>query len=669
MNNLVKLLDNGQFELFFQQILSAMTKMKDNDLAQILNSLYNVNIKYKLSTRPESRESFEKYVNIVSENLIVKMLEANQFNYEFVKLAVMLEESGIKLKDTQPYKAFTKKYEAFLEDARKRKDLRIVYFTLCALYVIKTFRGQGKSAKEAFIKKLFEINTDELLGAVHFNVVQQHFKVMFPDYREIFAIADANIFKGKFWSKDIISQKAAIYWITAVMWNIYGQEKGFLLVYETFKNLMYEGIKRDKEEFVFFVHFPLSHLYLNLADNDADIKKFNDEIEKPLSEYVRKVVDKEKIAPVNSLEPKPDGKVRVGFVYDRIVMNSPFKYLHSLLAFLITGGNGNFEYYVYDIECVQKSKSDPVCIDMVNKVGAKYYSNHGSDEMVKAGLYYEHKRKCEILREKIIEDKIDILVTGNNREQFNYILGTRTAPKQVFWTHGNFSYDVDGIDAKVCHWNNKEHPEYTNNFTGLLNGYLDPPVDEAAVQKIRSRWSEDTVILGSIGRLVKVNSQEYLRTVCDIMKECENTVYLVCGMGGTEEVKAFIKKENMEDRFFFEGMVDAHLYGHIIDVFLGTFPHSSGTAAKEARSKGVPTLALLDIPSACKNVDDYENNPFLALSNLDVYTDVAKKLIKEKDFRTNIKEKLKKLTEDYNEKLNQNCVEQWESFFNDLYNS
>jgi hypothetical protein len=663
MNNLIKLLDNGQHGLFLQQVLPALQALKDNEKAQLISNVFALNKKYDLTSKPE----FAPFINGVSERVVLPMLAANQFNFEFVKLAAMLTRSGVKIENDAPYKTIVKTFEKYMDDAHKKKDLKIYYFTLMAIYVIKVFRGQSKSAKEFLIKKLFDLNTDETLASVHFKIVGDNFVSIFPDYREIFDIAEKNVFTAKYWGKDLLAQKANIYWITAIMWNIYGQEKGFVRMYDTFRQLFLESVKRKKLEYAFFVHFPASHIFMNLADDESDYVKFNEEMEKPFAEFVQKLAQEEGIEPVLKTESKPDGKVRVGFVYDRIVGNSPFKYLHSLLAFLQQYGNGKYEYYVYDIECIEKSKSDPSCVEMIKKLGITYYTAHDHSQLKNEGLYYSHKEKSERLRAQIIADGIDIMVSSNNREQFNYLLGTRTAPVQIYWCHGNFAYDVHGIDHRTCHWKEESHPEYALNFVGLLNMYLAPAVDKSKLIPVRSRWSKDTVILGSIGRLVKVNSPEYLRVVCDIMKECENTVYLVCGVGGYEEILEYINGEGLRDRFFFEGMVDPHLYGNVIDIFLGTFPYSSGTASREFRAKGRPVIGLNDYSKANRSMEDFLDCPLNAVDTKELYKEIAIKLIREPAVYEQVCARLDTLIKEESEWHARETVVQWEAYFAQAY--
>jgi hypothetical protein len=102
------------------------------------------------------------------------------------------------------------------------------------------------------------------------------------------------------------------------------------------------------------------------------------------------------------------------------------------------------------------------------------------------------------------------------------------------------------------------------------------------------------IIFGTIGRLIKLESQEYLETVIKLMQIHPKTIYIACGPGDTKRIKSIINKINPQliDRFYFTGYVDTHIYGHIIDIWLDTFPVRQGNSRVEVATKGTPVVVL-----------------------------------------------------------------------------
>ncbi|CCF80352.1 hypothetical protein HBZS_108000 [Helicobacter bizzozeronii CCUG 35545] len=122
------------------------------------------------------------------------------------------------------------------------------------------------------------------------------------------------------------------------------------------------------------------------------------------------------------------------------------------------------------------------------------------------------------------------------------------------------------------------------------------------VQKTRSFYvsDPDMLILGTIGRLTKLDSLEFLDSVLDILHQAPQSVYLACGIGSShaiqEKLEQLIKEHSLPPsllgRFKFVGYVDAHLYGHVIDLFLDTFPMQQGESKAEFSAKNKLVLTL-----------------------------------------------------------------------------
>lgn len=98
-------------------------------------------------------------------------------------------------------------------------------------------------------------------------------------------------------------------------------------------------------------------------------------------------------------------------------------------------------------------------------------------------------------------------------------------------------------------------------------------------------------MLGSIGRIMKL-SDEYLEAVVDILKQHPDAVYLACGTGPIDEKRQKVKELGIADRFIFAGWVDSHIYGHVIDIYLNTFPLSGGESVAEFMAKGLDKILI-----------------------------------------------------------------------------
>ena len=139
---------------------------------------------------------------------------------------------------------------------------------------------------------------------------------------------------------------------------------------------------------------------------------------------------------------------------------------------------------------------------------------------------------------------------------------------------------------------------------------------------IRDQLPSGSFILGTIGRLVKIDNDEYLSAIKKIMEKNPHTIYLACGAGNIEYFQERIRAFGLENRFVFTGHINPHVFGYVIDLWLDTFPMHQGESMSEYSSKGGVFLRLLDnkdtadfmlekvgLASLCRdwayNVDDY----------------------------------------------------------------
>ena len=181
----------------------------------------------------------------------------------------------------------------------------------------------------------------------------------------------------------------------------------------------------------------------------------------------------------------------------------------------------------------------------------------------------------------------------------DFLLASRCARVQAFWTHGNFAYDISGIDARLTHiCNNQKHITHSGfSFYGIPvqmdRSFYNPKVPQEIITNARachvdSSAKQPVYLFGVIGRLVKIDSLTYLRSICAILEQNPHWSFLACGLGNEGKIKQKISQINPQllPRFFFSGYVDSAVYGHILDFWADSFPMEQGESRIEYVAKG-----------------------------------------------------------------------------------
>jgi predicted O-linked N-acetylglucosamine transferase (SPINDLY family) len=276
----------------------------------------------------------------------------------------------------------------------------------------------------------------------------------------------------------------------------------------------------------------------------------------------------------------------------------------------------NFEVYLYSTGRIEKDLDDEKIIAAYQKLGVIVKTI--PKEWYVRGYYYDPLEKAMMLRNDMIHEHIDIMIgTVASNSDVDFLFTTRTAPHQIYWSHGNFEYDVPNIDKRITHGTVPDGKFLFSHFSVQRN-YSDYKSQSviAQAESVRSQYGKDTVILGSIGRLVKVDSLEYLEVVAKLLSMNPNAVYLACGSGNIETIKAKLEGFGIEDRFLFVGFVEAKIYVNVLDIYLDTFPHHGGESVREAQMAGC-CVATLHIESEKGSPDmrSVENDALLKQVN------------------------------------------------------
>lgn len=461
------------------------------------------------------------------------------------------------------------------------------------LFALEIFNG-SHNALENYIKRTVTLNVNTLENnyAEFFQTLLAYLNIDINFLIKIFS----DIFEGKYYFSLSPIQRRSIYnWIAHVLINItkFHNNKEWLRLYDKWIKIINNHIKRDEIDEVMYINFFVHHITGNLFSKMNEAKKYNKDVNIPVSKACKKWAEDNYLLDCKK-NITDKGKIKIAFVETRLVKNSPYFVLISLLKVISSNKDfmKKYEITIYSANYLEKSPDDIYCIQEIEQLGFQVV-NPNNYIFNKDGFYHSHLEKAINIRNKIIENNTDILITYNDYDIFNFLFATRTTPKQIYWSHINCYYNIEGIDKRISHFNQEDN---TFNFE-IFNIPIDinkynPKVDMSEVKKIRDKFPEDSIILGSIGRLIKVDSNEYLETVAKIMEDNPKTIYLACGSGNQENIKEKVKELGILDRFYFEGHVDAHIYGHVIDLYLDTFPSHGGESVEEYRYKGKPYIVL-----------------------------------------------------------------------------
>ena len=553
--------------------------MEINDKYSLLN-LVNIAIKDKHFAKKEVLEVIRE----ASEEFILKEGEILPKNY----IRLFNNFQNIKL---PPHKKMSQHIK-FFKDYYKRASLEEQYILNNFIFSLEILNGNFKEGLKEFIIRTFSFfindayNNEYYKDAIDF--IKDELITSDKDLIEIVGFVIKNFFDyDPFIRKSLFIHFLAILWNNKIMWN----NKIWLSVFEDLVSLINECIQKERIEEEMYLHFYTYHIYGNNIQTIDEWREFNKLIEKPSSKFYKKWREKNNLP--KSKKRVSTKKKKIGFLIDRIVLNSPWMVTYSLFKSLMENEEfkKNYEIYVYSMNYLDKQQDDENLVNQIKSLGIKYYSPE--EKFIHLGLYYPHLDKALDIRNKIIEDKIDYLISGGGYDISNFIFSTRTAPKQILWSHGNCTSDIENIDLRISHFE-QECKEFewkifnvpmTKEF--LVGREAEKEKGLLIKKELLKEFGEDTIFLGTIGRLIKIESEEYLKVISKIMKENPNTIYLACGDGNIENIKKLMKKIGINlDKVIFPGMVNPHIFGWIIDVWINTYPLVQGFSQEEYHAKG-----------------------------------------------------------------------------------
>jgi len=558
-----------------------------------------------------------------------------------------------------------KKYIQILNNSLSTSSTEEKILIIRVLFVLEFMMDKEEAIKNFIYRSLF-LNIHEAKG---FYELKDYIELMTKFIEKVDLDFVFNILRDRIKELSNYSSlelRSFFNWILHIIWNIkkYYNNYEFISFYDNLKYLLDELMKQDRISDVMYVEFFTYHIMGNSFQNIDEWREFNQNVTKKTEPFYKKYTNN-----LPKCNPSKKPKKRIAFIKDRIVMNSPFMVEYSLFKSLMEDNKfrDNYELAVYSFNQFEKSDDDEKCIKMLNDIGVIVINP--VREFKKDGYYNDHFKKALKMRETLIYDDVDIMIAGGVFPIVDFLYLSRTAPLQIYYSHGNCAFDIEGIDKRVSHFN-QECSEFKWNIINvpMAKEFLVGTDGEKEVGNIikahyKEEFGDDVVILGTIGRLIKIDSDEYLEVVSKIMQENPNTIYLACGLGNTDNIKEKLKKYNIDEkRFLFLGMINPHIYGWVIDVWLNTFPLPQGNSQEEYHEKGHGIVIQSEVIINCKY--DYE---FIEKEILKEKPEVffrafeVNNIDKNISFNKLIFEVYKKHNKNINEKEILQCIEQIEN--------
>ena len=141
------------------------------------------------------------------------------------------------------------------------------------------------------------------------------------------------------------------------------------------------------------------------------------------------------------------------------------------------------------------------------------------------------------------------------------------------------------------------------------------------------------------------------------MKKNINTIFIAAGAGDESKIIKKIKEidENILNRFFFPGYVDAQVYYKFIDILPDTFPINQGNSRVEASLNETAIVSYYeDLLNLLKEqqhfheseyIKNFDLDKFKGSNSLKVYENMLSETINNKEFRMELSRSRKKLYE------------------------
>lgn len=529
----------------------------------------------------------------IREYFIQKTASGHLFTKRFLYVFFLMQNKVIDKDDR--IDLIKKKLENYFNFYRNKKEYLYINDTI---FLLDILNNNFKDGLLTYCKRLFTFIDNNVLVSDGYDKFISFF-LSKVDNKLILELL-SNLLEGEFLLEVGYRKRIMLFsWFIILYnysFNLSPVEKREV-IYPLFKKVISFLIKNKLiKDLLFFHNIAYSVLIGIVQDLTADFQKIEAEISRPCREFYKQWIKEH----LNLSPPKPKNKtsnekIKVAIVRPTFSFWSPFKLEYSLAKSLLQDADftSRCELYFYSISLLDfgTHQDESKCIEMLRDIGVEV--RKPDERFLKQGIFVDRVKLILSFRKQLIDDGIDVLVYSDHLYSVGeFLLLTRAAPNQVYWCHMNHEVDNEGIDERIIHYPPPEDSKFKDDFQQFtlklddifLKGDEEQFKKEAA--QIRAKYPKGAIILGSIGRLIKVDNYDYLQTVAKIMQDNQDTIYLACGIGDVESIKRKLREVGIDEkRFYFPGWVDPKVYRYVIDVYLNTFPFHSGAVIGEFWAK------------------------------------------------------------------------------------
>ncbi len=301
----------------------------------------------------------------------------------------------------------------------------------------------------------------------------------------------------------------------------------------------------------------------------------------------------------SSLEPlqwshKTDSPPVIGFAVNLKFNNSPpIRVLFQMLSSVAKLNPKPFVARIYAIMgAVQESmanlsKETGVPIINMDELRGKY----GEDDFLQRLL---------ALRDIIRGDGVAATVYIQSTMFFTaFASAIGLSPIQIFWSMGGYySFRIKEIQGYITLGNVFEHiKDIKGHDWRIVSGRMLPPgsdklISQKAKQIREQHFGEYEVLLGTIARPQKLDSDAFLDALAEILHKNPKAAFLWFGQEELNQVKSKMQARGIARQCLFQGWVNGELYAHVLDIYLDSFPFPTGLALLEAIRAETPAVFL-----------------------------------------------------------------------------